>query len=135
MHIDMVVKGTRLGNYARERIEYKLVKAMERYHREIPIRVSLEERKGTFKARVMSSVNGRELLSHSESRSKLEALDEAVGKFDRQLLKLSGRKGRKSKARGFHRTPSQISETVVQDVEDEVASRIQREVYVNSSAH
>ena len=135
MHIDMVVKNTRLGNYARERVEHKLVKTMERFYREIPVRVSLEEKKGTFKARVMSSVNGKEVLSHSESRSKLEALDEAVGKFDRQLLKMTNRKGRKSKVRGPHRNANAMSEAVVQEAEDDVAARIQSDVYVGVNAH
>ena len=49
MQMDLVVKGTKVGNYARERMEHKLAKAVERFHREIPVRVSVEEKKRSLR--------------------------------------------------------------------------------------
>jgi ribosomal subunit interface protein len=130
MQIELVVKGTRMGNYARERMEHKLAKAVERFHREIPVRVAIEEKKGIFAARITSAVSGRELLSQSESRSMLEAVDEAVMKFERQLLKLSKRSSRGNhRHRMGHRTVSAMPASVVQDAEDQQSARVQTGAY------
>ncbi len=126
MQIELVVKGTRLGNYARERVEHKLAKSVERHHREIPVRVAVEERKGLYAARVTSAVNGKELLGHSESRSVLEALDEAVLKFERQLMKVNKRNSRgHQRHRGSHRHVHALSRSIVEDAEDQQTARVQ----------
>lgn len=119
--IDLVLKDVELGRYARERIDHKLTKAVERYPRELQVRVSLEENRGVFNARVMTSVNGRELFGHHESRSKLEALDHAIFKFDRQLLKLSDRQVKKPKSRRADRGIVPVSDTLMDDGEVEAA--------------
>jgi ribosomal subunit interface protein len=130
MQMDLVVKGTKVGNYARERMEHKLSKAVERFHREIPVRVSVEEKKGLFAARVTSAVSGRELLAHSESRSLLEAVDEAIMKFERQLSKLSKRSARGNhRNRVGHRSEVNLPAAVIQDVEDQQSARVQTGVY------
>ena len=130
MQMDLVVKGTKVGNYARERMEHKLSKAVERFHREIPVRVSVEEKKGLFAARVTSAVSGRELLAHSESRSLLEAVDEAIMKFERQLSKLSKRSARGNhRNRVGHRSEANLPAAVIQDVEDQQSARVQTGVY------
>ena len=133
MQMDLVVKGTKVGNYARERMEHKLTKAVERFHREIPVRVSVEEKKGLFAARVTSAVSGRELLAHSESRSMLEAVDEAIMKFERQLLKLSKRTSRGNhRHRVGRRSSSKIPAGMIQDVEDQQSARVQTGVYAST---
>ena len=91
MQVELVLKGVEMGRYGRERAEHKLEKAMERYHRELPVRVVVENHKGTVTARVVSHVNGRELVGQHASRSTLEALDEAIEKFERQLSRLNER--------------------------------------------
>ena len=130
MQMDLVVKGTKVGNYARERMEHKLSKAVERFHREIPVRVAVEEKKGLFAARVTSAVSGRELLAHSVSRSMLEAVDEAIMKFERQLMKLSKRSSRSNhRNRVGHRSEVNLPAAVIQDVEDQQSARVQTGVY------
>ena len=133
MQMDLVVKGTKVGNYARERMEHKLAKAVERFHREIPVRVSVEEKKGLFAARVTSAVSGRELLAQSESRSMLEAVDEAIVKFERQLLKLSKRSSRGNhRHRVGRRSSSKIPAGMIQDVEDQQSARVQTGVFAST---
>jgi ribosome-associated translation inhibitor RaiA len=130
MQVEMVVKGTHIGNYARERIEHRIGKAVERYRREIPVRISLQEKKGMFEVRVACAVDGRELLA----RSKLEALDEAAFKFERQLKKMTDRRSRhrENHRRPGHRQMRPVSSHVIQDVEDDVSTRIQQEVFANA---
>lgn len=99
MHIDLVVKDTELDAYGQERMEKKLAKTLGRYRREVPIRVALEERKGFFDARVVGVVAGKELVGHADSRILLEALDEALAKFDKQFIKLSDRYAKRPKSR------------------------------------
>jgi ribosomal subunit interface protein len=102
MQIELVLKGVQLGRYARERVEHKLARVTERYHRDIPVRVVVEDNKGIVSARVTTAVNHRDLVGQAESRSVLEALDEAIVKFDRQILKLSDKiagRGKSFKAR------------------------------------
>ena len=132
MQFDLVVKGTRVGNYARERMEHKLAKAVERFHREIPVRVSVEESKGLFEARVTSAVNGRELLAQSESRSMLEAVDEAIMKFERQLLKLSKRSSRGNHRHRVGHRKVVMPNAMIQDVEDQQSARIQTGVFAST---
>ena len=92
MQTTLVLKDVKLGNYARERIDHKLARALERYQRELAVRVVVQENKGTFEARVMSAVGGKELMGRHSSRSMMEALDEAIFKFERQLSKRSERR-------------------------------------------
>jgi ribosome-associated translation inhibitor RaiA len=99
MHIELVLKGVELGRYARERIEYKVGKAVERVNRELPVRVVVEDHKGLYKARVSTGMNGKDVIGHHESRSVLEALDEAIVKFSGQVSKLSDRSQRKPRGR------------------------------------
>ena len=133
MQMDLVVKGTRVGNYARERMEHKLAKAVERFHREIPIRIAVEEKKGLFAARVTSAVSGRELLAQSESRSMLEAVDEAIMKFERQLLKLSKRSSRSNhRGRVGRRDGASLPSGMIQDVEDQQSARVQTGVFAST---
>lgn len=99
MQIDLVVKDTELDAYGQERMEKKLAKTLGRYRREVPIRVALEERKGFYDARVVGVVGGKELVGHADSRILLEALDEALAKFDKQFIKLSDRYAKRPKAR------------------------------------
>ena len=136
MQVELIVKGTEIGNYARERVEHRLGKAVERYHREVPVRVSLQEHKGMFEVSVACSVEGREILAHTHSRSKLEALDEAAFKFERQLMKMTDRRSRRrnNHRRPNHRSLHAVSSHVVEEVEDDVSSRIQSEVYTNANA-
>lgn len=103
MQIDLVVKDTELDAYGQERMRKKLAKTLDRHRREVPIRVALEERKGFYDARVVGVVGGRELVGHADSRILLEALDEALAKFDRQFLKLSDRTAKRPKAKGARR--------------------------------
>lgn len=95
MQIELVLKDVRLGRYARERVEHKLLKVTEKFHREVPIRVVVEDHKGTYRARVTSAISHRELVGQHESRSVLEALDEAILKFDRQLARITDKQSRK----------------------------------------
>ncbi len=134
MQVEMVVKGTHVGNYARERIEHRIGKAVERYHRELPVRLSLQEKKGMFEVRVACAVDGRELLAQTTSRSKLGALDEAAFKFERQLKKMTDRRSRRrtNHRRPGHRQMRPVSSHVIQDVEDDVTARIQKEVFANA---
>ena len=106
MQIDLVVKDTELDAYGQERMRKKLAKTLDRYRREVPIRVALEERKGFYDARVVGVVGGRELVGHADSRILLEALDEALAKFDRQFLKLSDRSSKRPKAKNGRREAS-----------------------------
>lgn len=99
MNIELVLKGVELGRYGRERLEHKLAKTADRLGRDVSVRVVLEEDKGLRQARVMTNFNGREILGHASSRSVLEALDEAVVKFDRQFSKLTDRSSRRGRAR------------------------------------
>ena len=103
MDIELVLKGVELGRYARERIEHKIGKATERYHREVPVRIVVEDNKGTYRARVTTALNGKDLVGQHESRSVLQALDEAIVKFDRQLLKLADRGTRRARTRRLRR--------------------------------
>ncbi|GMV38911.1 MAG: hypothetical protein AMXMBFR64_06270 [Myxococcales bacterium] len=117
MQIDLVVKDTELDAYGQERMRKKLTKTLGRFRREVPIRVALEERKGFYDARVVGVVGGRELVGHADSRILLEALDEALAKFDRQFLKLSDRTSKRPKAKGVRKDVEVVSAAVIGEVE------------------
>lgn len=129
MHIDLVVKDTELDAYGQERMRKKLTKTLGRFRREVPIRVALEERKGFYDARVVGVIAGRELVGHADSRILLEALDEALAKFDRQFLKLSDRYAKRPKARGVRKEvemeigagPGEVDDVGFDDPELDVA--------------
>ena len=129
MQTTLVLKDVRVGNYARERIDHKLSRAMERYQRELAIRVVLTESKGTFEARVMSAVGGKELMGRHSSRNMMEALDEAIFKFERQVSKRSDRRSHRPHERRQNRVVAGVSDALQADAEDELARRAQVTVY------
>jgi ribosome-associated translation inhibitor RaiA len=110
MQIDLVVKDTQLDAYGQERMRKKLAKTLGRHRREVPIRVAVEEKKGFYDARVVGVVAGRELVGHADSRILLEALDEALAKFDKQFLKLSDRFAKRPKARSGRKDGLEVTD-------------------------
>lgn len=118
MQIELVLKGLQLGRYARERIEHKIGKSLDRLRRDVPVRVLVEDHKGQYLARVSAALNQRDFVGQSESRSMLEAVDEAIVKFDRQITRLQDRHSSRDRHRSARHSGARLTDLLAVDEVD-----------------
>lgn len=88
MRVDMHLKDIELTPYTREQVEKKLTKILSRLPNDVPLRVSFEDARQTYKAQVHVHHMGREFIGKGESKNILTALENAIGRLDRQFNKL-----------------------------------------------
>ena len=88
MRVDMHLKDIELTPYTREQVEKKLTKILSRLPNDVPLRVSFEDARQTYKAQIQLHHLGREFIGKGESKNILTALENAIGRVDRQFNKL-----------------------------------------------
>lgn len=87
MRIDMHLKDIELTPYTREQVEKKLTKILSRLPKDVPLKVSFEDNRQSYRALVQVHHLGKEFIGRGESKNILTALEDAIGKVDRQFEK------------------------------------------------
>ena len=85
MRIDMHLKDIELTPYTREQVEKKLTKILCRLPKDVPLKVSFEDNRQSYRAHLQVHHLGKEFIGRGESKNILTALDDAIGKVDRQF--------------------------------------------------
>ena len=85
MRIDMHLKDIELTPYTREQVEKKLTKILSRLPKDVPLKISFEDNRQSYRAHLQVHHLGKEFIGKGESKNILTALDDAIGKVDRQF--------------------------------------------------
>jgi len=88
MRVDMHLKDVELSPYTREQVDKKLDKVLTRLPKDVPIKVQIEDVRQTYRAQVQAHHMGRELIGRGESPNILTAIEDALGRMDRQFSRV-----------------------------------------------
>ena len=88
MRVDMHLKDIELTPYTREQVEKKLTKILSRLPKDVPLKVSFEDERKTYRAQVQVHHLGKDVIGHGESKNILTALENAIVRVDRQFSRI-----------------------------------------------
>jgi ribosomal subunit interface protein len=88
MRVDMHLKDIELTPYTREQVEKKLTKILSRLPKDVPLKVSFEDERQTYRAQVQVHHLGKEVIGRGESKNILTALENAIVRVDRQFSRI-----------------------------------------------